>query len=49
MSAIAIEDASFDGDGGVEFTFADGDMFAGHWLTAHARPDGVLAHHGLAG
>jgi hypothetical protein len=49
IEAIGLEEAEFNGDGGVSFTFADGDVFAGHWLIAHARADGVLAHHELAG
>jgi hypothetical protein len=49
IKAIALEKVEFDGDGGVSFTFADGDVFAGHWLIARSRPDGVLAHHELAG
>jgi hypothetical protein len=49
IKAISLENVDFDGSGGVSFTFADGDIFAGHWLIAHVRPDGVLAHHELAG
>jgi hypothetical protein len=49
IKAIKLEEVEFEGDGGVSFTFADGDVFAGHWLIAHARADGVLAHHELAG
>jgi hypothetical protein len=49
IETVRLEEVKFDGDGGAWFTFADGDIFAGHWLIARARPDGVLAGHELAG
>jgi hypothetical protein len=49
IKALSLEEVEFNGDGGVSFTFADGDVFAGHWLIATTRADGVLAYHELAG
>jgi hypothetical protein len=49
IQAIRLEGIKFDGQSGVWFTFADGDIFAGHWLIVRARPDGVLDGHELAG
>lgn len=49
LSRIEPEDVLFNGDGGVELTFRDGEVFAGHWLIARIRPDGILFDHELAG
>jgi hypothetical protein len=49
LERISARTVVFDGDGGVEYVYADGDVFGGHWLVARMRDDGVFFDAEIAG